>query len=520
MSEASYDIKPLKSAVPLSKSRFVHGKQCPLRLFYEARTDAPKDEFDASVAARIEMGRIVGEYAKALYRQRHADDYIDITADYRSQELADADTLAALSRGARAVSEAGFTFDRTKIRVDFLERTGVDSFDLIELKSGSKFDEDKHLWDVAVQLYVARGAGLNVRDVYLMHLNKSYVWEGGDYDLEQLFAWTNVTEMAEARQARVAASIEALSEMLLQDCPPSRESETDCEVPYRCSYFSLCHADDPLHPISELPGCTRVSHLRGRLDDRGIRSIEQIDSGLAHSCGMNAKQIRTWEATAGNCLIIEPGAKTWVDALAFPLHFLDFETIMPPLPQFVGTHPYETIPVQWSLHVMSEPGGPLRHCEFLVGAGQDPHLAFTKSLSDATLPDGDILMYSKYERTQLTALEARAGSLQPAIAAIKRRLKDLGEPIDDHVFAPELHGGWTIKKVAKLFARDLPGYDELDVSNGDQAMLAIREYLNPATTEGRRNQLHDQLLKYCEQDTLVMVRIYETLHIAEKRSEL
>ena len=51
------------------------------------------------------------------------------------------------------------------------------------------------------------------------------------------------------------------------------------------------------------------------------------------------------------------GIKKFLDTLTFPLYFLDFETIQPIIPEFVGTRPYAQIPFQYSLHYLESPKG-------------------------------------------------------------------------------------------------------------------------------------------------------------------
>jgi hypothetical protein len=89
----------------------------------------------------------------------------------------------------------------------------------------------------------------------------------------------------------------------------------------------------------------------------------------------------------------------------FPAHFVDFETFMPALPVFVGTHPYQTIPFQWSDHVLPA-DGQVRHCEFLHDGSDDPRRRFAETLLDAVSGGGSIVVYSRYEEFCLRELEA------------------------------------------------------------------------------------------------------------------
>jgi hypothetical protein len=60
------------------------------------------------------------------------------------------------------------------------------------------------------------------------------------------------------------------------------------------------------------------------------------------------------------------------ESLKYPLYFMDFETVNPAIPRFVGMHPYDHIPFQFSVHVQQEPGAAPKHLEFLAMDNGDP----------------------------------------------------------------------------------------------------------------------------------------------------
>jgi hypothetical protein len=65
-----------------------------------------------------------------------------------------------------------------------------------------------------------------------------------------------------------------------------------------------------------------------------------------------------------------------------PACYLDFEAMMPAVPLYEGTRPYQTIPFQWSLHVATD-DGVLQHRAFLAAADSDPRRPFAETLIDA-----------------------------------------------------------------------------------------------------------------------------------------
>ncbi len=73
-----------------------------------------------------------------------------------------------------AIFEAAFECDNVRIRVDVLEQLPENRWGLREVKASTKV-KDNHLDDVAVQLHVLRGTGLNIPSVELIFIDNRYV---------------------------------------------------------------------------------------------------------------------------------------------------------------------------------------------------------------------------------------------------------------------------------------------------------------------------------------------------------
>jgi hypothetical protein len=96
-----------------------------------------------------------------------------------------------------------------------------------------------------------------------------------------------------------------------------------------------------------------------------------------------------------------------------PACYLDFEAMMPPIPLYEGTHPYQTLPFQWSLHSWNS-YGTLRHQKFLADGASDPRREFAETLIDTlAASDYPVIVYSGYERRQLMALAIPAPPAAP-----------------------------------------------------------------------------------------------------------
>ena len=48
--------------------------------------------------------------------------------------------------------------------------------------------------------------------------------------------------------------------------------------------------------------------------------------------------------------------RNFLDKLEYPIYYLDYETMSPPIPKFKGMRPYQRIPFQYSLHIQRSKG--------------------------------------------------------------------------------------------------------------------------------------------------------------------
>lgn len=484
----------------LSKSRFMAGLQCQKRLYLECFHPELAEPFDVGRQAILDTGTRVGELARDRYPGG-----VLITEDHLHHDKAISSTEKALADPSiQAIYEAAFVYDDVRIRADILSRSGDDMFDLIEVKSGTSVKEE-HLPDVAVQLYVLLGCGISVGRVCLGHLNKEYVYQGGNYDLGQLFLIEDVTDKAQQLQPDIPLILEEMRLPLWGSEPPDIKPRRQCSKPYLCAFYGHCHINEPEHHISQLPRATEK--LLSALDMAGIEDIRDIQAGFP---GLNATQQRVLECVASNRVYLSPDLPEALGRLEYPVHFLDFETFNPALPLYAGTSPYQVFPFQWSNHTITG-DGKLRHEEFLYDGFDDPREPFAKSLLEALGSSGSIVVYSSFEANHIRKLAETLPRLSgDLLALLEGRIVDLLELVRKYCYHPEFHGSFSIKSVLPALVPDLD-YSDLEVSDGMQASAAYAEMVQRETPADRRSQLRDNLLAYCKRDTEAEVRLFETL---------
>ena len=490
---------PHETAPQLSKTRFGAGLQCLKRLYLECHNPELADPIGPSQQALFDSGTAVGELAR---RRFPGGRLIDDPFYEHSQALAST-TKAIADETVPSIYEAAFAFEGIRIRVDILSRNSVDTFDLIEVKSSTGVKQE-HIPDAAIQLHVVEGSGIPVERVFLQHIDNSYVYQGGTYDLSKLFHLEDVTDRVRTFLQSIPGSLAEMWDVLNQDEAPGIDIGDQCSRPYRCSFYVYCRQNAPEHHIEQLPRAR--AELMERLRGAGILDIRDIPPDFPM---LTANQRRVRDSVITGRPYIGPELSDTLDRMEYPLHFLDFETFNPALPAYAGTRPYQVIPFQWSLHVRDSAGN-LGHASFLHDGSGDQRKAFTESLLDAIGSDGRILVYSGYEQTVMKQLAREFPQYEERLLALCDRLFDLLAVVSAHYYHPDFHGSYSIKAVLPALVHDV-AYSDLEIQEGSVASAAFARMIAPDTEEPERERIRSALLDYCQMDTMAMVRILDTL---------
>ena len=441
----------------LSKSRFTAGLQCLKRLHLEYHQRELADPVSDIHQAIFDTGTAVGELA----RQRFPGGSLVSEPFYEHARAVETTGTLLAASPVLPLYEAAFTFEGIRIRADILVQGNDGGFDLVEVKS-STGAKPEHVPDVAIQLYVLQNLGVPISNAYLMHINNGYVYLGGDYNLEELFALGDVTAQAQRFvYDSVPGDLTRMWEALQREAPPDIETGRHCTNPYLCPFFGHCHHS-------------------GVGDPRGAYG----EAVVSHDLGAQLAEV------------------------IYPAAFLDFETIMPALPVYTGTRPYQTIPFQWSLHIQ-EADGRLTHREFLNDDADDPREGLIVSLLDAVPPRGSIVVYSPYEQRMLNELARDFPRYEGRLMSLYDRLFDL-LPVIRTSYRNSAMSNNSLKSVVPVLVMG-GGYSDLEIQEGSAASASYVRMISADTSGEEGDGIRKALLAYCRMDTEALVRVLAAL---------
>ncbi len=483
----------------LSKTRFVAGTQCHLRLWYDTYARDLASPADESLQAIFDTGQEVGELACRRYPGGHL-----VAHDHRHVHEALDETREVLDAGtAPALFEAAFVHEGVLVRADVLERLPGGGWRLVEVKSTTRLKE-VFVVDAAIQLWVLRGAGLDVREVDVLTLDRSYVYDGERLDLDALFRLHPVTDEASAMLDAMGGRVRDLQAMLAGPAAPDIAPGDHCYTPYLCPYHAHCTSDQALlvHGLDELPRL--APDLRARLEAKGIEEVRDIPKDFP----LNRLQRVVRRAVVQGRPQVHGDIHAELARRVPPVHYLDFETFAPAIPRFASTRPYDAIPFLFSVHTEREGSAPT-HRDYLHTRDDDPRPALADRLLKALGAEGSICTYSGYERQVLRMLAAALPDRARALRALEARLLDLLPIVRDGYYHPGFRGSFSIKQVLPALVPGL-GYDDLAIADGQVAAAMYRKAF-ASTDPSERRQTFRDLRAYCARDTWALVELCEGL---------
>lgn len=465
----------------LSKSNFLMYLECPRHLW-------------AYSHGKIDQCK-VDEYIKHLSDQGYEVEKEGV--NYINDIIKKRDNL----NDHQIAFQVNVTDDQFQARVDSLVFNPItNKHDIYEIKSSTKVEKN-HIYDIAFQWLILEKE-YNLGNSYVLYLKKDYILQD-NLDVSQLFSIKNVTSdvlniLDFIKQARLEA-IDVMNNLTLDLCPT-------CYKPKDCICIDLCHPKLPEYSIYDL---NRITPKKiDLLLENNILDFTEIPNDFKLT-DIQKNQLEV--AKIGHEIIDLPKLKDELSIIEFPLYFIDYETYNPAIPYLSGYKAYDQIPFQWSLHVLTEQGD-LSHFEFIETLVTDPAPSFIEKLQKLISNQGSLMVWNKsFEASR----NKRIGEIYPEYASfcedMNLRMFDLMDIFKKQIYDhPKFKGSYSIKNVLPILSPDL-SYKNLMIQNGAAAMVGWKDMIFGNKSESEKEIIRKNLLKYCEQDTFAMVRIYQEL---------
>ncbi|MDI6732228.1 MAG: DUF2779 domain-containing protein, partial [Candidatus Margulisbacteria bacterium] len=363
----------------LSKTKYLEGLQCPKLLWCEYNRKALFPPTPPVLQFAFDEGHRVGALAQKMFPGG-----ILIARKFNPEEQSLQSLEAVKSR--KPLFEAGFVYKNAYALADILAPVEENAWDLIEVKSSTGV-KDEHYHDAAFQKYVFEGAGLKIRQCFIMYINKDFV-RSGAVDPNQFFLRQDITKQTAILSRQIDKAVDAMLKTLNSQDMPAIEIGPYCSSPHECPLVDYCWKDLPEGNVFTLhQGGQRCFDLL----EQGVSRITDIPADYK----LNAKQVIQIEAYRKNQPYIDKEALSeFLRRLVYPVYFLDFETIAPAIPVYDNAGPYKSIPIQFSLHIVEKEGAGPKHYGYLAPGKEDPRPEILRRLKELLGSNGSILAYN------------------------------------------------------------------------------------------------------------------------------
>ena len=498
----------------ISKSHFLQYLECPKDAWFRLHMpELPEFEISTSEQGIMDQGNEVEGYAKKL----------KLFAGFAEVATRGGDAQKEIARlmeeQTPAIYQPTFIADGFVIRCDFLVwNAETKKWDLYEVKGTNSLKESgprDHLSDLTFQTIVLERARVSVGDTYIVHLNKEYI-RGEELDVEQLFIVSNCTLQVKAKMDAVAHEMAKAKKYLTEEGEPKEGCE--CHLSGRSSQCATVERSHPEIPEYSVHDISRIGASKDKLTElvtNGIYHLEEIDDTSDFTV-VQQNQIHTHKT--GEEIIDVKEIANILDGYSYPLYFFDYETFAPAVPIFPGYGTYHRIPIQFSLHIIDEKGGALRHVDYVHTENSDPSLPVAKILAETIDPNGTVLAWNVgFERTVTAELAERLPEYRKVLTRICDQMQDLRDVFSkQHYVHKDFRGKSGVGPVMEALLPHMT-YDHLPYTGSDVGYIWWRDIVNDGTTKEDREKKTHLIREYCKQDTFVMVEIWRILNDLVKK---
>lgn len=450
--------------ITISKSDYMLFLKHPAWLWLKKNDPKKLPAVDANTQALFDAGHKFEPYAEALFPEG-----VSIGFAFDDSELSYWDmpkrTQDAIDGGAQVLFQPRFEWENFTCICDVVSMVGDKQVDLYEIKASTSA-KDEYTYDLAFQVAVLKGAGYEVRNVYVIHVNNEYV-RHGEIIPNELTTTADVTEavkdMAEFTKKNMPSALSVAGQDIMPD-PSPEHAKLGSKSDWQAIYDSIMGIKKP---------------------DYGPDVKPEVDSRAI---------------------------KDFLGGMEYPLYFLDYETMSSVVPNFDGQRPYQQVPFQYSLHVIREKSAEVEHVGYLHSENSDPARPLVEQLVKDIGESGSVLVwYEAFEKKCNSVLGELVPEYQKAMEDINARIVDLIAPFKNKWYHDvRFNGSASIKQVLPVMCPEL-SYKDLGIQEGASAQRLWMEAVLDEKRVDEKDKILSDLDEYCKLDTLAMVEIYKKL---------
>jgi hypothetical protein len=476
----------------LSKTKIMRGYRCAKSIYLTIHNPELEPPVGPDQQAVFDQGNRVGELARTYYPG-------GVLVDNKPWDFGGSlkRTRELLKEGTEFIYEAAFEYKGCYARADILKYSKESKrWTLIEVKSGTKV-KDEYLEDVGLQAWIIANSGVQLEKICILHLNPECRFP----NLKNLFNEVDVTDRLRENYRDIAPRLNAIFNAIRSPEIPDVDIGPHCSANRDCEFKEHCFKGKGIPEVSVFD----IPKLRDKVWEfykKGQVDLKDVDMEDFSEAQKRMVQVHISGEPFVDAAAIRAAMADW----KYPLVYLDFETVNPPIPQYPGTGPYQQVPFQFSVHIQRAPGGPLEHKEFLHDTGDDPRPGLIPALLEACGEEGTIVSYfATFEKKRIEEMAGQFKEHREELEALLPRFKDPLEIFRECVYDAGFKGSFSLKAVAPAILGESFSYEGMEVGDGTAAQRAFAELTGADTTQSRRESLRRAMLEYCEKDTLAMV---------------
>lgn len=492
----------------MNKNEFKNYLICPLKAYYLMTKKTGEKEETYLIFSNYQKLKEIGEkYFKKKYKDTVNVEKVASDAYFNTKIE---ETLKQLQSRKSVIVNAYLSYESLKGRIDFLIRTpGTNMWSPVILKSTE--DVKENIATDALFCYELVKHNANIDKIYVMYMNKGYVYEGGAYSLNNMLNlethYNNVPLIDIAVEAGQKIDMFSVLNFAKNYNLPNFQGHIHCKY---CPYRTLCQKTGNLPEYSSLD-LIYGKELAEKYFNKGLKHIKDLPyddkfderQSLQIYCEKHPESI----------IINRKEIKGFVKKMKPPYFWMDFEALNTMIPRMKGTSPWQFVPFQYSVHETDETLKVIKHHEYL-SFENDCRKDFVENLLEVLGTEGSIIVWNKtFEQSRLKELATAFPEYADRLNALDDRYVDLMIPFEKlWIYNSKMKGKWSLKYILPSLSSE-KSYKDLEITNGLETMI---HYLKILRNEEQPNK--DNMLAYCGLDTESMIIIYkEMLKLIENK---